>query len=203
MSGHTFGIDSLEEDYDESELGLLSDETLTYNAEISYTPGAHASFYLFGNFADRESLQAARQSGGTLSLDPANTWTAQLDESNQMLGLGFTGQTDNGWSFEIESRYSESDGEADLDTPPGGSPSSAVDFDNYEDIELLTFAARAEYAITECCSIGGVYYYEDYQINSFNLNGLAPYITSALLLAPSFGDYEANIFAVYLSFKQK
>jgi hypothetical protein len=47
--------------------------------------------------------------------------------------------------------------------------------------------------------VGFLYRYEDYTIDSFNLQGLKPYLPSTLLLVANDGDYQADVFG--LTFK--
>ncbi len=200
----TFGVTGRDEDYDESAFGLISDEVLQYNFEVGYTPGDNLNFYVFGHRADRDVFQRARQSGATPSNNPLDDWTADFDEKTDTWGLGFTSRFAEKWTTDISGRWSKSDGFADFTAFPGGLPLSgrpvqqALDFDNYEDIELLSLLGRLDYRITDQASAGVFYRYEDYTIDSFILQGLTNYLPGALLLNPEQGDYQANIFGLEL-----
>ncbi|MEZ5332282.1 MAG: MtrB/PioB family outer membrane beta-barrel protein [Thermoanaerobaculia bacterium] len=201
----SFNLSGQKDDYPESEFGLLSDEVKQYGAEVSFTPGARSSFYLFGHLAERDVFQKARQSGGSLSTSPADDWTIAFDESNDMWGLGWTGRPAEDWTFDVTTRWSKSDGGADF-TTFGGTPSSgrpngqAVDIDNYEDIELLDVTFKVDWAVSERFGATFWYAYEDYTIDSFILQGLRNYLPGALLLNADNGDYTANIFGVQMKF---
>ncbi len=195
----TFGVSGRDDSYPESEFGLIGDEIVQYNFEAGYTPGAGLNCYFFGHVAERDVLQRARQSGGTLSTNPADDWSADLTETWDTWGLGISGERgSNRW--DLSARLSDSDGEADFTTAPEGNPSSAVDFGNYEDIELLAVNFRFDHDITEQASWGLFYLYEDYTIDSFIVAGLEPYIPGSFLLAGDNGNYEANVVGVNLSF---
>ncbi len=196
----SFGFSGRDEDYGKSEFGLVTDELGNYNFELGYTPGAQLSFYLFGHVEDRDVFQRARQSGRELSTNPADNWSVLLNEDTLTWGLGLTSERDNGWSWDLSANVSDTDGEADFTTPPGGSPSEAVDIANYEDIELLAVKLKVGYQVNERVSCGFLYLYEDYTIDSFILQGLKPFLAGTLLLVPNDGDYEANLFAVYMKF---
>jgi MtrB/PioB family decaheme-associated outer membrane protein len=196
------GISGRDEDYDESQFGLISDEILQYSADLSYAPGEDWSLYLFGHLADRESFQAARQSGGTLSVNPADDWTIDLDETTDTAGLGFNGSPSDRFTWDISGNWSRSDGEADFASPPGGTAGQASarepeDFDNYEDIELLALALQLDWALNPRMEVGLLYRYEDYTIDSFNLEGLLPYLPSTLLLVANDGDYQADVYGIH------
>lgn len=196
----SFGLSGREEDYDKSEFGLVSDEVLNYNFELGYTPGANLNVYLFGHNEDREVFQRGRQSGGQISTNPADTWTVLLNEDTMTWGLGVNGKGDKGWTWDLSVHLSDTDGEGDFETPPGGSPSAAVDIGNYEDIELLSAWLKVGYEINDKVSCGAFYLYEDYTIDSFILQGLRPFLAGTLLLVPNDGDYQANLFGVSLKF---
>jgi MtrB/PioB family decaheme-associated outer membrane protein len=193
----TFGLSGRDEKFPESDFGLVSDEILQVNFEIAYTPGADFNVYLFGHRADRDVFQRARQSGGTLSTSPLDDWSAALNEKLDTWGLGINGKRDE-WTWDITGRWSNSDGEADFETPPGGSPSSAVDFGNYEDIELLGLNLKLDYQFHPNATVGFWYLYEDYVIDSFILAGLQSYLPGSLQLAANAGDYTANVFGLRL-----
>lgn len=197
------GTTGRNEDYDESELGLLEDEVLQYNAEIGYAPGENLNIYLFGHIADRDSLQAARQSGATPSPNPIDSWFADMDETTQTYGLGFTSKI-KAWTADISARYSDSDGEIDFTAFPGGlplgtPPRAVVDIFNYEDIELLALLARFDYRITPNATAGFGYRWEDYTVDSFLFQGLRNYLPGAILLNPDQGDYTGSVFMLDLS----
>lgn len=159
------------------------------------------TFYLFGHFSGRDVFQQARQSGGSLSTNSQDDWSVAFNEDTTTWGLGTEWTNDTGWSIDLSGHYSKSDGEANFDTPAGGSPSAAVDFNNYEDIELLSAWLKISRALSERTSVGVFYLYEDYTINSFIQQGVTPYLPQSILLAANDGDYQANLFGVNLRFK--
>jgi MtrB/PioB family decaheme-associated outer membrane protein len=194
----TLGVSGRDEDYSESVFGLVSEEISTAHFEIGYSPGAALSFYLFGHLGDHDVFQRARQSGGTLSTDPRDDWSALLEEKTATWGAGFNSELDSGVNWELSASVSDVDGSADLETPEGGSPSSAVDIDNYEDIELVRLWFRAEYAMTENVAFGLFVLRETYEIDSFIQAGVVPYLPQSILLAANDGNYEANLFGLNL-----
>ncbi|MFL6199779.1 MAG: MtrB/PioB family outer membrane beta-barrel protein [Thermoanaerobaculia bacterium] len=198
-----FGVTGRDENYDESELGLLDDEILQYNAEIGYAPGENLNLYLFGHIADRDSFQAGRQSGATVSLNPLDNWTAAMNEVTETYGLGFTTKRAP-WTADLSARYTKSDGDIDFTAFPGGQvlgnpPRPVVDIFNYEDVELLAFLARFDYRITPNATAGFGYRWEDYTIDSFLIQGLRNYLPGTLLLNPDYGDYTGSTILLDLS----
>jgi MtrB/PioB family decaheme-associated outer membrane protein len=203
-----FGVSGRDEDYDESEQGLLTDEILQYNFEMGYAPGADTNFYLFGHLADREVFQAARQSGATPSLRPIDTWTVAFDEVTDTWGVGLNQKIGEKLTLDLSGSRSNSDGDADFTAFPGGLPlgttrPAATDFGNYEDVELTALRLKLDYTLSERAAVGLFYVYEDYTIDSFLLQGLLQganrfYLPGALLLDANNGDYQADLYGVKL-----
>jgi MtrB/PioB family decaheme-associated outer membrane protein len=196
----TFGATSRKEDYDKSLFGLQKDDVLQYNAEVSYAPGENLSFFLFGQRADRDVRQKARQSSSDVpSTSPLDDWQAKLNEVTDTWGLGLNSRFGPRWTLDLSSTWSKSDGEADLFSPPGGTPNVAFGFDNYEDIELFTALGRLGYRINPNAAAGLSYRWEDYTLDSFISQGLRNYLPGALLLNPNFGSYTGRVLGVDLS----
>jgi hypothetical protein len=195
----SFGVNGRNEDYDKSEFGLISDDITSYNAEVNYVPNETLNFYLFGQRADRDSFQRARQSGATPSTNPLDTWTADLQEITDTAGLGATAKLAKSFTADLQWNLSRSNGKADLFSPPGGSPDVATGFDNYEDIRLNALLARLDYQINNHMAAGLSYRWEDYTIDSFILQGLRNYLPGALLLNANNGSYKAKVYGVSFS----
>ncbi|MFN7940229.1 MAG: MtrB/PioB family outer membrane beta-barrel protein [Thermoanaerobaculia bacterium] len=183
--------------YDKSVFGLTSDKLMTYNAEWDWAMGEGSNFFVFGTYADRKVKQAARQSGAVLSTNPQDNWFADFDEKNDAWGLGYHRESAKRWMFDLSATWSKSNGAAGLFSPPGGTPNTAVGFDNYEDIKLFTGAAKVGYQATDRLWVGVEYRYEDYTLSSFISQGLKNYLPGALILDTNFGDYTANVIGVY------
>lgn len=190
------GYSGRKEDYKKSVFGLLDDETTHVNGEISYSPSESLSFFVFGDRADRDNSMRARQSGATLSTNPLDDWMVHFTEANDTWGAGLTADSSDRWHWEISYNWSKSDGKADFTTPPGGR--DAVDIDNYEDVELKSAKLDVGFDVTKQAKVGLTYLYEDYTIDSFNLIGLMPYLPSTILLVGNNGNYQADIWGLYM-----
>ena len=190
------GAAARDESYDESLLGLLQDETMRYNAEVSYAPGGAFTFFVFGDIAERESVMRSRVSGSTPSTNPLDDWQVTFDEDNETFGVGLTADTGDRLHWDLSGNWSESDGLADFLTPTGGR--DVEDIENYEDIELIALTLKVGFDLTEHSEIGLTYLYEDYTIDSFNLVGLQPYLPATVLLAANNGDYQADVIGLHL-----
>jgi hypothetical protein len=190
-------IETRDEDYPDSEFGLVSDDVLQLDLELAWMASEASNLTLFASRTDRDDDQRSRQSGATPSTNPADNWSLFANEVNDLVGLGYNGEVAR-WSWESTLRWSRSDGEADLESPPGGSPDGAVDIGNYEDIELLAAELTLDYALSEQASVGLRWLYEDYTLDSFILQGLNNVLPGAIILNANNGDYTANVVGAHL-----
>ncbi len=188
-----FGVNTRDDDYDESRFGLVADEVMQYNAEINFAVAPGSNLYFFYQRSEREVFQRSRQSGATPSTNPLDDWDVTFDEENDTAGVGFKAAMGERWNFDASGTWNKSDGLADFFSPAGGTPNLAVGFDDYEDIEILTARVAVDYAITENISAGLDYRYEDYTLDSFIVRGLENYMPASLLLNANYGDYTANV----------
>ena len=197
----TFGYIMRDDDYPDSLFGLVSDDVDTAHAEISYAFPGKGSFYAFYEYQDREVFQRARQSGGTLSTSPLDDWEGTFGMTNDLFGIGLNLDGSSPWKFGAHVTWTESDGTADLFSPPGGVPNTAEGFGDYEDIELFTGKVKVGYAMTEQLETGVTWWYEDYTYSSFLTRGLQNYLPGALLINGNNGDYSFNIVSLYFRLK--
>jgi MtrB/PioB family decaheme-associated outer membrane protein len=193
------GANQRNEDYNKTQFGLTYDDTLQFNAEVSYTPDEKVNFYLFANHADRKNQIKSRQSGATPSVNPLDDWTATFKEITDTLGAGLNAKLSAKWSGSVTANYSKSDGKADIFSPPGGAPDLGFGFNNYEDIKLFSILGRLEYQLSKQAKTGLFYRWEDYTLDSFILQGLRNYLPGALLLNPALGDYRGKVLGVDLT----
>jgi len=187
------GLTGNDQKFDQSLFGLQKDDTTSYNAEISYSPGDHLNVFVFADRQDRKVRQKARQSGATPSTNPLDDWTANLTETTDSLGAGLTSKLSSRWTLDLSANWSRADGKADLFSPPGGSPDVATGFNNYDDVKLFSLLGRFDYRLNKSARAGLFGRWEDYRINSFILQGLQSYLPGALLLNPNYGDYRGSI----------
>ncbi len=189
----SFGVSQRDDDYDESRFGLVADEVMQYNAELSFAIAEGSNFYVFYQRSEREVLQRSRQSGATPSTNPLDDWDVTFEENNDTAGLGYKAALGARWDLDVAATWNKSDGLSDFFSPPGGSPNLAVGFDDYEDIEILSARVALDYEINANITAGLDYRYEDYTLDSFIVRGLEYYMPAALLLNANYGDYTANV----------
>ncbi len=197
----TVGVNQRNDDYDKSRFGLVKDEVLQYNAELSFSVAEGSNLYLFYQRSEREVFQRSRQSGATPSTNPLDDWDITFEENNDTAGLGFKTTLGDRWGLDASATWNKSDGLADFFSPPGGSPNLAVGFDDYEDIEILSARLALDYEISGNITAGLDYRYEDYTLDSFIVRGLEHYMPAALLLNANYGDYTASVVGVRFKLK--
>lgn len=105
------------------------------------------------------------------------------------------------WTWEVSLNWSRADGDARFFTPPGGTPATTVDFDNYSDVELLALRAGLDYAISPRASAGLFYRFEDYTFDRFSITGLEHLMAGGVFMVPDAGDYTAHIVGLQLRFR--
>ncbi|KAB2959040.1 MAG: MtrB/PioB family outer membrane beta-barrel protein [Thermoanaerobaculia bacterium] len=179
-----------ENDYDESEFGLLDEELFRYGFDLSWEVGAASSLHFWGERAQRDIDQLGRQSGATPSTNPLDDWSVEFEEINDTWGLGWNREA-GGWTGQLNGWWSKSDGLADIFSPEGGSPNLGFGFDNYEDYEILSFEGILDYELTKNLTVGGRILYEDFTIDSFIRQDLRNYLPGALLIFADDGEYQA------------
>ena len=194
-----FGVTGRNDDYKESPLGLQSDHVLEFSAEVAYQATQKASFFLFGNRADRKVVQRGRNSGGVPNPDPASDWEAKLDEITYTAGLGLNVKLTPRWTADLSGQWSRSNGDAGFAVPLDSVIPPPVGFGNYDDYELTSLLARLDYTINKHFGAGFAYRWEDYTISSFLTDALRNYLPGAILLNANNGSYHAHVFSLHLN----
>lgn len=191
------------DDYDdESDYGLLTWRTDSYTAEVDYTPTNRVT--LFGYFTrdNARGFQRGRQSAATVSVNPLDDWTASNSDKSSSFGLGATfGVVPDKVDVRLSTRYQNVNGNADLFSPPGGTPDVAVPIPQVDDTRLVTTSAELLYRLAERwdVSVGG--WIERYRIRDAQSSGTQPYMPGGFFLAENNGDYKGNVAFVRATFR--
>jgi hypothetical protein len=129
-------------------------------------------------FYERElydSGQAARQSGASFSTNPLDDWTANLKDSIHTIGAGQTVVFQGGkFGLDLTASYSKAAGSSSLDSPPGGTPDLAADFDRPLDTTTWwTAQASFKWRMTKNIAAVFGYWYEQYSLEDIVRNDIA------------------------------
>ncbi len=195
-------LQSLDDYDDESDFGLLNSESRAFTVEADYAPADRWSVYAFYSNESYDTFQRGRQSGGTLSTNPLDDWTAQIQDDVSSLGVGGAYALTDRADLKIFSRYQKVDGNNDLDSPPGGTPDFAVDIASFDDTKLWTSSAELEYRLTDVwrLSVGG--WIEEYETRDAQTTGIRNYMPGGFFLAPNDADYRGNVFFLSASYRR-
>ncbi|HEX6739163.1 MAG TPA: MtrB/PioB family outer membrane beta-barrel protein [Vicinamibacteria bacterium] len=197
------------DDYTETTFGLVSAQYDTLSAEVDYAPSAKVN--LFGYFTHEKiaDFQRGRQSGGTVSTNPLDDWTSNVDDKADSFGGGanFVLRPDK-WFLDLSGRYQKVNGNNDLSSPTGGAPFAArtaiggvQDLPFYDDTKITTLQAELRYQFAKSWSatVGG--WFEDYEIRDSNTQELLNYVPGSFFLAAQDGDYQAKVGYFRLSYR--
>ena len=191
------------DNYDkDSDYGLLKWRTDSYTAEADYTPTARVT--LFGYFTrdNVKGFQRGRQSGGTISTNPLDDWTANNTDKSNSFGLGATfGVVPDKVDLRLATRYQTVNGNADLFSPPGGAPDIAVPIPQVDDTRLVTTSAELIYRLAERWDLSAGGWVERYRIRDAQSTGTLPYMPGGFFLAENNGDYKGNVAYVRATFR--
>lgn len=183
------------DDYDdESDFGLLQWRNASYTVDADYTPSDRWSVFAFYTHDDLRGFQRGRQSGGTLSTNPADDWTADnTDKANSWgAGANFNIIPDK-ISLNLTTRFQQVTGWANLESPPGGTPDLAFDIPALDDTTLLTATAELSYIVSNAWNLAVGTWFEDYEIRDALQTGVRPYMPGGFFLVPEDGDYNGVV----------
>ena len=192
-----------EQDYDdEADLGLLNVDNQALTFEVDYSPEARWSVYGFLTLESYNQFQRGRQSGATPSTNPADDWTADVEDDVNTLGFGGTYALAADLDLKLFARMQEVNGFNDLESPPGGTPDVAFDIPQFDDTDLWNASAELEYRLTDVwrASLGA--WFEDYKIRDAQTSGTTNYMPGGFFLAPNDSDYAGTVAYLRLSYRR-
>jgi MtrB/PioB family decaheme-associated outer membrane protein len=182
------------DEYQELTHGLLEANNRALTAEADYTPSARLSLFAFYTRESISSFQRGRQSGATLSVNPADDWTADVDDEVDSWGGGATlALVPDRLELALNGSYQKVDGNNDLDSPPGGTPDVAFDIPLFDDTRLLNLSAELGWKLRGGwrLSLGG--WLEDYEIRDAASSALPYYVPGSFFLAAIDSDYRGHV----------
>lgn len=169
------------DDYPKSAYGLTRDDFDMYGLDLSYAFSKRQMLYAFYTHELYDSDQADRQSGATFSTNPQDDWTANLKDAVETFGAGqaielVAGKID----FDLSASYSRARGTSFLDSPPGGTPNLAVNFNAPLDTTVWwTIQSSLKWKVTQSLLVVFGYWYEEYGLKDIVRNDVAVDYASA------------------------
>ncbi len=186
------------DDYDKSDFGLRRSDLTTYGLELGYAINEVSSLYVFVNRDDLGYDLRSRQSGAAPSTNPADDWSVDFTDKTDTLGIGWSCTKCGKLSANLSASYSKTNGNADFFSPPGGTPDVAFPIANYDDVKLWSLDGQVDYSLAEHVAVGVSWLYEKYDLDSFRLRGVDPFLPGSPLLDLVNGPYRANVFGAHL-----
>lgn len=184
------------QDYYATLYGLQKAGSEVLSAEADYSPGERVD--LFG-YATRESLTSldhGAQRGPTGAPSPATEWSSDMRDKATSFGLGGTfAVVKDKADVRLQAGYQKVDGNNDLSAPDG-----ALDILGFDDTRIRSVSAELAYKPKAhwTVAVGGLV--EDFEIADSTRTGLSPYVPGGFFLVGNFGDYNAKVFYLKLSY---
>ncbi|MHB8668317.1 MAG: MtrB/PioB family decaheme-associated outer membrane protein [Burkholderiales bacterium] len=186
-----FGVDSSEDKYSDSTIGLLNGKEFSLDADVSAIVTARTSLHLFANHQEIKSKQAGSQ---TFSIPD---WSADNKDTTDFVGLGvkFKAIPD---TLDVGADYSVTHSRSQINVNTGASNPPFPDMTTKRD----SVKVYATYRVKENMSLQAGYWYEHYASRDWMLDGVAPAtIPNVLALGLQAPQYNVNV--VLLSVKYK
>jgi len=154
------------DDYTKSDYGLKSSDFAMYGIDIGYNISEKSYIYGFFYNEQYKSEQASRQSGAIFSTDPLNDWFAYPKDKVNTVGIGFNAPiSKDKLSLNCYYSYSKAKGEANLFSPPGGTPDIAKQFEKgLDNTTLNSVKAKFTWKLNSNFSTAVAYWYEQYDL---------------------------------------
>jgi len=186
-------------------LGLTETKYKTFSLDADFSPSDKMTIYAFYSREDVFDYQAGRQSGASLTFDPAWSWTSQVDDKVDSVGAGadFTLVPDK-WFLNLFYRYQKVDGNnaltagASARPPTVGPVESIPEFDDTE-INHLSGNLKWQFTNSWAVSLGG--FWEKYAYKDSQTGQTLYYMPASFFLNPVNGDYRGWVSWLSVTYK--
>lgn len=171
-------------------LGLIESSYETFSLDLDYSPTTRTTLYGYYSREDIMDFQSGRQSGGTLTFDPAFNWTSNVDTKVDTIGAGADfALVPETLFFKLMYRYQKVDGNNAF--TGGESLRDPMDIADYDDTEINHLGANLKWQFTEswAASIGG--FWEKYVFNDAATGEILNYMPGSFFLVLDDGDYNS------------
>jgi len=186
----TFSAFYADDDYRQSQLGLLEGEDLRLAADLSWSFSDNASVYLNTGYESIESLQAGSEQFSTPD------WQATNADDFVSGGVGFhIDQIADKFDLQVDYLRSEGASEINVDSASGG-------LSRFPDLEsaLDSLRVRLVYRRSERLQLALRLRYESFEAEDWGLEGVGP-ATIPVVLTLGANPYDYDVFAVGLGFR--
>lgn len=185
-------------------LGLMEAKYTTFSVDADFSPNDKTTIYAFYSREDIFDYQTGRQSGASLTFDPAWGWTSQVDDKVDSFGAGadFTLVPDK-WFLNVFYRYQKVDGNnaftaGERARPPATGP--VEDITEFDDTEINHLRGNLKWQFTKtwAVSLGG--FWEKYVYKDSQTGQTLYYMPSSFFLNPINNDYRGWLTWLIMSY---
>jgi hypothetical protein len=158
-------------------------------------PDGRWSAHAFYALELESSFQRVRHSPRpTISIDLRDIWDATLSDTVHSLGGGFAADLDPGrTTLRLDAAFQRSDGLADFESAPGGTPDLAFDIAAFDDVRWLTVSAEVEHRVRAGWAVAVGAWWDGQAVSDVTDEGRPDYVPGAFVLAPRSLDYGAVV----------
>ncbi len=171
-------------------LGLEEAKYTTFNIDVDFTPSDRTTVYGFYSREDIMDVQDGRQSGGSLTFNPAENWMSTVDDKVDTIGAGLrVSLVPDKWLLSLFYRYQKVDGNNTFTAGAGrGTPE---DISDYDDTKLTFFAANLKWSFAEAWAMGLGGFWEKYEIADSQTGNVLNYMPGSFFINANSGDYDS------------
>lgn len=205
-----FAFESVNDDYENTDIGLLHSRMLSYTFDASFSPCDDLNTHAFYTFEDFRTRQRGHSFLGNNVLpglaDPGRRWVARDVDATDTFGLGFDlTLLDGRLTFEAETIYSRSKGSIGFETgasltpavPVPGTPTAFPDATSH----LFGATAAARYRIDDHFSVRLGYAYERLDVDDWSFDRVGPTtlanVLSTGVTSPEYANHIAAVSVIY------
>jgi hypothetical protein len=179
---------------EQASLGLQKAEYETFSLDADFSPSDRSTVYGFYSREDVFSFQAGRQSGSTISFDPASNWTSEVDDKVDIVPAK--------WFLDLFYRFQNVDGNNDFEAGASlrGPTNPAGDIPDYDDTRIHFFSSQVRYQIASDWSLGLGAFWEEYVLKDTQTGQVLYYMPSSFFINAVNADYNAWVGWLNLSY---
>ena len=178
------------DDYRQSQLGLIEGDDLRFAADLSWSISDTASMYLNAGFESIESQQAGSEQFSTPD------WRATISDDFYTAGAGFrVKQVADKFDLQFDFLRSQGTSEIDVGSASGG-------LSRFPDLEstLGSLRVRLSYRVSERLEVALRLRHERFEAEDWGLEGVGP-ATIPVVLTLGAEPYDYDVFIVGLGFR--
>jgi MtrB/PioB family decaheme-associated outer membrane protein len=166
------------------------------SAEADYTPLERLNLFAYASRENLTSLVHGAQRGATGAPNPATEWRSDVRDRATSFGLGGSvAVVKDKADLRIQAGFQKVDGNNDLFATAG-----ALDIAAFDDTRIRSLSAEFGYKPRPHWTVALGGFVEDFELADSTRSGLPTYVPGGFFLVGTFGDYNAKVFYLKLSY---